>query len=279
MDYRDFPTASITLITSSAMKHGSEHHWKIFRVTKGARPGGQAVAGVLSQRDPLVAGVFSASMHVILLALALLHSSSGTGIDVVGSQPGSALSMSIIESELDLRQKIERASNSELSPPPPPPAEHSTTQALESAGNPLHMVDISSEAISESAASTAKSTVAITETSSTGQPAVEMAAAGPRHGAGIGDASQADDARNAYLAAVRAAILSKWTDTKTSIDGCIMALEQEIGGGVLQAKVVGCSIDPGARDALQATALMVQPLPYVGYESVFSRSLEVELRR
>lgn len=185
--------------------------------------------------------------------------------------------MSIIESELDFRQKIERASSSEMSPPPP--AEHNIEQALESTDKPLDMVDVDSKAISENAASTTKFTVTTTDASSTDQPIVKMSAARPHNGAGGGDASQADDLRTAYLAAVRDAILFKWNGTKASIDGCIMLLEQEIGGGVLQAKVVGCSIDPGARDALQATALMVQPLPYAGYESVFSRSLELELRR
>lgn len=89
-----------------------------------------------------------------------------------------------------------------------------------------------------------------------GQPIVKTSAAELCHGAGSGDASQVDDTRTAYLAAVGAAILSKWTDTNTNIDGCTVVLEQEIGGGVMQAKVMGCSIDPSARYAIEGRTIV-----------------------
>jgi len=83
--------------------------------------------------------------------------------------------------------------------------------------------------------------------------------------------------RAQYMKALRIAVLKKWDGIEARINGCMLHLQQEVGGAVLRAQVGHCSIDSSTRDELEAAALMAQPLPYAGYEDVFSTSLDLDL--
>lgn len=91
------------------------------------------------------------------------------------------------------------------------------------------------------------------------------------------EAGNEDKLREQYFAALRAAILMKWDRTQGDLHGCRMELQLRQGGVVVGAKLRGCTIDVDAIDQLEAAALMAQPLPYEGYERVFSELVELQL--
>jgi len=81
--------------------------------------------------------------------------------------------------------------------------------------------------------------------------------------------------RAAYLAALRVAIREHW-----QYDGpkgsCRLTLQQSHGGRVISVASSNCALDTAGRRALEAAALMAQPLPYVGYESVYAEIMDID---
>lgn len=83
--------------------------------------------------------------------------------------------------------------------------------------------------------------------------------------------------RRIYLAELRAAILKQWNRPEINISKCSIELQLRPGGQVAGAKLGRCSLLADARNQLEAAALLAQPLPYRGYETVFSELVELQL--
>lgn len=86
-----------------------------------------------------------------------------------------------------------------------------------------------------------------------------------------------DSLRTAYLAALRTAIQGKWSVNPDHHGNCSVTVRQTIGGNVASAIATDCKLDESDRMALEAAALMAQPLPYAGFESVFSDDVLLEM--
>lgn len=81
-----------------------------------------------------------------------------------------------------------------------------------------------------------------------------------------------------YRAALQAAIASKWTRPDTVPLGarCRIHIRQLPGGEVMSAEVSSpCAYDEQGRRSIEAAVLKAQPLPYAGFEPVFSRDLTI----
>ena len=91
--------------------------------------------------------------------------------------------------------------------------------------------------------------------------------------------SAGDDVRASYHAALRAAIQRKWrqlTERKFPT-GCELQLALGVGGAVNATTASACNLSTEERQQLEAAALMAQPLPYAGYEEVFSPTVLLRL--
>lgn len=81
-----------------------------------------------------------------------------------------------------------------------------------------------------------------------------------------------------YAAALQQAILRQWTRPETVALGqrCRLTIRQLPGGEVIDVAVsAGCSYDALGRQSVERAVLKASPLPYAGFESVFSRTLEL----
>lgn len=81
-----------------------------------------------------------------------------------------------------------------------------------------------------------------------------------------------------YQAAIQEAVLSKWSRPDTVPLGarCRLIIRQLPGGRVNSAEVVEpCAYDEQGRRSIEAAVLKAQPLPYAGFETVFSRQLNI----
>lgn len=99
---------------------------------------------------------------------------------------------------------------------------------------------------------------------------------GPQGAAG----TTADDGLEAkYMAALREKIMTHWTAPKGRRAGetCTITVHQTPGGQVQRAISGSCTLDQESRRALEAAALMAQPLPYQGFEPVFREEIVLEI--
>ncbi|MFT3761892.1 MAG: cell envelope integrity protein TolA [Pseudoxanthomonas sp.] len=104
--------------------------------------------------------------------------------------------------------------------------------------------------------------------------ATTTAAAGPSTPAGQGGTD--DGLLAQYVAAIQAAVSRQWTrpDSVPLGTRCRVIIKQLPGGEVIDAQVQpGCPMDQAGQDSLERAVLKAQPLPYRGFESVFSRQL------
>ena len=79
-----------------------------------------------------------------------------------------------------------------------------------------------------------------------------------------------------YQAALQEAILRNWTrpDSVPLGQRCKLVIRQLPGGEVIDVQVApSCPYDELGRRSIEAAVLKAQPLPYAGFESVFSRTL------
>jgi colicin import membrane protein len=79
-----------------------------------------------------------------------------------------------------------------------------------------------------------------------------------------------------YRAALQAAIAQNWNrpDSVSLGQRCKIVIRQLPGGEVVDAKVdPSCPYDEAGRRSVEAAVLKAQPLPYAGFETVFSRTL------
>lgn len=98
-------------------------------------------------------------------------------------------------------------------------------------------------------------------------------------GEDAGSQGQGDsDLEARYVAALRSAILKQMGDPSASRRGnCQLRITQVAGGNVLEAQAINCQAGSALARAAEAAALMAQPLPYAGFESVFRQSRELVL--
>lgn len=91
-----------------------------------------------------------------------------------------------------------------------------------------------------------------------------------------------DEGLNArYAAALQEAILRNWTrpDNVPLGQRCRIIIRQIPGGQVISAEVEpSCPYDELGRRSVEAAVLKAQPLPYAGFESVFSRQLNLNFQ-
>ena len=83
-----------------------------------------------------------------------------------------------------------------------------------------------------------------------------------------------------YMAAIQRSVLGNWTrpDNMPNLP-CRIAITQLPGGEVISAEVEpGCPYDDLAKRSVEAAVLKAQPLPYAGFEPVFSRKLVFTFR-
>ena len=79
-----------------------------------------------------------------------------------------------------------------------------------------------------------------------------------------------------YQVAIQQAVVRNWTrpDNVPLGQRCRITIRQLPGGEVIEAKVAdSCPFDAAGRRSVEAAVLKAQPLPYAGFESVFSRTL------
>lgn len=100
--------------------------------------------------------------------------------------------------------------------------------------------------------------------------------AGLTQGGGDTGGNGDDGMRAAYLAALRAAIRLHWGHQENS-QQCSLTIKQSPGGTVQSAVAGNCLLTPLDRRTLEAAALMAQPLPYEGFESVFASELNITI--
>lgn len=80
-----------------------------------------------------------------------------------------------------------------------------------------------------------------------------------------------------YIGTLQQIVTQNWLRPDTALPGlnCTVRIVQIPGGEVLSASVVPpCNGDDLTRRSVEAAVLRAQPLPYQGYESVFSRSID-----
>jgi hypothetical protein len=102
--------------------------------------------------------------------------------------------------------------------------------------------------------------------------------AGRAPGGGDAGGNGDDGMRAAYLAALRAAIRLHWGHQKNS-QQCSLTIKQSPGGTVQSAVAGNCVLTPQDRRSLEAAALMAQPLPYEGFERVFSETTILDIKQ
>ncbi|MGN6512486.1 MAG: cell envelope integrity protein TolA [Lysobacteraceae bacterium] len=81
-----------------------------------------------------------------------------------------------------------------------------------------------------------------------------------------------------YMAALQAAIVQNWVrpDSVPIGQRCRIVIRQIPGGQVIDAQVdPSCPYDEAGRRSVEAAVLKAQPLPYAGFEAVFSRTLKL----
>ena len=86
------------------------------------------------------------------------------------------------------------------------------------------------------------------------------------------------DLRARYAAALQQAILQNWRrpDSVPLGQRCKLNIRQLPGGTVVDVQVAGsCPYDEAGKRSVEAAVLMAQPLPYAGFEPVFSRNITV----
>ncbi len=91
-----------------------------------------------------------------------------------------------------------------------------------------------------------------------------------------GGGGTSDDLSAKYAAAIQQKVLGQWQrpDSVPLGQKCQIAITQLPGGNVIQAKVsAGCPFDEAGKRSIEAAVLNAQPLPYRGFETVFSRNI------
>ena len=84
-----------------------------------------------------------------------------------------------------------------------------------------------------------------------------------------------------YVAALQSAINAKWTRPESVPAGapCRLVIRQLPGGNVMDVQVASpCAYDEAGQESIKRAVLKADPLPYAGFEEVFSRNLTINFR-
>lgn len=83
-----------------------------------------------------------------------------------------------------------------------------------------------------------------------------------------------------YMAAIQTAVVKKLRQSSSGpVARCTLKIVQIPGGDVISVRVAEpCAADRVVRYSLERAVMEASPLPYVGYESVFSRTIELSLQ-
>ena len=90
-----------------------------------------------------------------------------------------------------------------------------------------------------------------------------------------------NDLRAQYYGAIADAIRMNWNRPENIPPGqvCPIRIRQVPGGEVIDVEVLpSCPYDDQGKRSVEAAVLKAQPLPYAGFESVFSRDLSIRFR-
>lgn len=84
---------------------------------------------------------------------------------------------------------------------------------------------------------------------------------------------------NNLLASYQAAIFKTWQRLSRHAYpiGCTIHISQTPGGNVTATSAAACGLSKEDQLQLEAAALMAQPMPYIGYEPVFSPEMDLNL--
>lgn len=96
-----------------------------------------------------------------------------------------------------------------------------------------------------------------------------------------GNPNANDALRSRYAAALTQAIRENWSrpDNVPMTVRCVIHIIQLPGGKVIDVKVdASCPYDALGRNRVEAAVYKAQPLPYAGFESVFSRELKLNFQ-
>ncbi len=91
-----------------------------------------------------------------------------------------------------------------------------------------------------------------------------------------GAEGQYNDLTARYAAAIQSAVTKNWNRPESIPPGlrCTLSIAQIPGGDVISAKVTSpCNADPAARASIEQAVMRAAPLPYRGYEKVFTRHI------
>lgn len=238
------------------------------------------------QHDHYLAGLVTCLLHASILFLVAGHPARKEGDDGSASEGRGFKTLASFElADQEFRQKITTIPHAQV-PSPLVDGEANATPSPQSGA--IH--ESASEATKAISTTPAENEAAMTSsppgTSPRPDPAPPAQAiaesAGDTelpavHAGGLSGAKGEAGLMDAYLAALRTKILAKYGGNDHDIRGCIVTLQQHVGGVVLSAKVSGCNAGALIKNELEAAALMAQPLPYSGFESVFSERLDLGL--
>ncbi|MGB0132936.1 cell envelope integrity protein TolA [Dokdonella sp.] len=96
-----------------------------------------------------------------------------------------------------------------------------------------------------------------------------------------GAGGQDNDLTARYAAAIQAAVTQNWNRPESIPPGlrCTLRIVQIPGGDVISANVTSpCNADGAARLSIEQAVLRAAPLPYRGFEKVFSRDITFNFR-
>ena len=91
-----------------------------------------------------------------------------------------------------------------------------------------------------------------------------------------GMAGQDDSLQAQYFAAIQNAVTNNWLRPDNTPGGvrCMLRIVQIPGGDVIGVQIANpCNADPQTRNSIEQAVKRAAPLPYKGYEKVFSRDI------
>lgn len=226
-------------------------------------------------RDQWVAGFCALLVHLFMIVLLMRSASSGQGGykgNIIGrgeslvvypvmvntkTMPRSEPQATQSPTENTTESKAEKSTveQSPVSPTPDP-------------SRPVQQAESTPSTVSSARRESRQSPVA----PQTPDTTTSQAAAASSGGAG-------NDLLASYQAAMRAAIFKTWQglSKNTYPTGCTIHLSQNPGGTVIATSAAVCGLSREDQLQLEAAALMAQPMPYAGYESVFSAEMDLTL--
>lgn len=227
--------------------------------------------GATEPYERSLAIVISAVLHVLMFLLIWGRSAAGGfgESDVAGKGEGPGISVDLLKGG-EFRQKIDLVAEPEASPVKAVeiPAAIQVAEPLRVEGQIEAIDDPSIKDVIE---------VHPTPPEQGGHP---IFSSSNKYSDGLGSSSAGgsgeDGLRAKYLAALKATIGKQWSYNGEERK-CSLILKQSIGGSVQSAFSADCDFDPDVQRRLEAAALMAQPLPYTGFESVFTSEVRLDI--